>query len=191
MRKTVLVFVIILICSTLLGACQNAEHAVSTAESNTSEKQESSENETTRADIIEPEELISKDEAEAILGMSVANGEKSENEVTGQKICFYDGVNNDINGFLQISISQEAFLPSSSYMDIEDIFTSIKDMFSESLIPIDGLGDDAFLASGGYYILYRGYFISIYSGNTEKAEVLNRLDEASHIALNNLDALID
>ena len=176
----------------MFNGCQstNLESAVSSnpqAESADAQSQADTED---FSDIIEPEQLISKADAESILGISVADGEKTENAVVGQKICFYDGMNDDINGFLQISISQDAFIANAGAMSAESIYTSTKEMFGEDLTPVEGLGDDAFLATGGYYILYKGYFISVYSGNTDMPEVIERLDIASRIAIQNLDALL-
>ena len=73
-----------------------------------------SEDNTPTGTIIEPKQLISKQDAEQLLGEAVKEGEKSEQPATGQKICFYYAQNEDSLSFLQISITQTAFMKSSS-----------------------------------------------------------------------------
>ena len=140
--------------------------------------------------VIEPEALISLEEAQQLLGKEITETSKQDNDVVGQKICFYDAAGDDINGFLQISITQDAFMANEDTPSAEAMYTATKEMFGEEAVKVPGLGDDAFLATGGYYILYHGYFLSIYSGNTDNAEVVERLGKAGDLAVRNLEALL-
>lgn len=53
---------------------------------------------------------------------------------------------------------------------------------------MQGLGDEAMLITGGYYILYNDYLLQISAGNTDDEAVLAILDNASSLAIDNLKA---
>jgi hypothetical protein len=137
------------------------------------------------SDIIEPEQLISRVEAEAILGSTISSVEKTEQQAVGQKLCFYDTGN---DGYLQIGITQQAFMPANSPNTPKSIYDGIKSAFPEAET-VD-FGEEAFLATGGYNIMQNGYFITVSAGNTSDEAVVDLLNQTSDIAVNNLLSLL-
>lgn len=135
--------------------------------------------------IIEPEQLITQSEAEKILGAAVTC-EKREQPVVGQKICYYDAGD---TGFLQISLTQQAFMPSASANTPKGIYDSLYEAFPDAKIV--NIGDEAFLATGGYNIMQSGYYITVFAGNIDDAGVIAILDESGKLAVKNLLSLLD
>ncbi|MCW8815700.1 MAG: hypothetical protein OQK59_06920, partial [Chlorobium sp.] len=62
----------------------------------------------------------------------------------------------------------------------------IKDAMSDNRTDLEGFGDEAFIATGGLYILKGEYYITIGAGNIDRAEIQERLKAAGKIALDNL-----
>jgi hypothetical protein len=54
---------------------------------------------------------------------------------------------------------------------------------------IEGVGDEAFIATGGISIMSGGYYIRIGAGNTGKESVRNQLVEAGKVAVARLEPL--
>lgn len=142
---------------------------------------------TKAAPLIEPEQLISKSDAEALLGIKVAEGKKTDNAAVGQKLCFYDAADDDSDKFLQIAITQQAFMPSGSPNTPESIYHSTKAAFDA--VEVEGLGDEAVLITGGYYILCDGYLLQIFAGNTQEQATIDLLDAAGELAVSRLQEL--
>jgi hypothetical protein len=69
------------------------------------------------------------------------------------------------------------------------IFHDIRDAMSDGRTDLDGLGDAAFIATGGIYVLQGERMISIGAGNTSRPEVQARLRSAADIALGRLQQL--
>jgi hypothetical protein len=69
------------------------------------------------------------------------------------------------------------------------IYKSLKDNFEGMRTDIEGVGDEAFLATGGIYIMANGYYISISAGNINSETVRNRLIETGKIAVAKLNTL--
>lgn len=144
-----------------------------------------------RSSIIEPEQLISKQEAEDLLGEAVKDGEKHEQPEVGQKICFYDMPYRDSAYFIQISITQAALMPASG-QTVEDIYKTLKEALIETAEQkeIDGIGDEYFLGTPGLHILKEGYYICIAAGNLNDDRVLGILEQAGVLAVNNLEKIL-
>lgn len=139
------------------------------------------------ADIIEPEQLISKEEAASIAG-GVNDGEKSEQPAVGQKICVYDTT--DGSGFLQISLTQLSFMNNDANSP-ESLYKALKDAVADKdQQTVDGVGDEYFFGTPGLHILYKGYYINIAAGNSDSAKVQDVLKQAGALAVKNLDALL-
>ncbi len=190
MRKHLLFVLSVLVLSTFFFAgCQKTDTEALGADERQSLAGQA-DSAKTEYSVIEPEALISLEEAQQLLGEEIAETSKQDNDVVGQKICFFDAAGDDINGFLQISITQDAFMANEDTPSAEAMYQGTKEMFGEEAVAVADLGDDAFLATGGYYILYSGYFLSIYSGNTDNAEVVERLGKAGELAVKNLEALL-
>lgn len=60
--------------------------------------------------IIEPKQLISKEEAAQLLGEPVKDGMTDEKPVLGMKICFYTAENSASKSYLQIALVQSGML---------------------------------------------------------------------------------
>jgi len=142
---------------------------------------------TPAGDIIEPEQLISKPEAEQLLGEAVKDGEKKEQPVVGKKICFYNAQNEDSLSFLQISITQAAFMKSGSQTP-ESIYAATKEALIETdeQRSISGVGDEYFFGTPGLHILKDGYYLCIAVGNSDDSKVQEVLEQAGALAVANL-----
>jgi hypothetical protein len=138
--------------------------------------------------IIEPCQLITQEEAAKLLGEAVKPAEKSEQKVVGMKLCMYNPASGEPVPFLQISLTQDAFFPPGG-VGTASIYKSLKDNFKDMRTDVDGVGDEAFITTGGIYIMADGYYIQIGAGNTRNAAVRNRLIEAGKMAVAKLKTL--
>lgn len=135
--------------------------------------------------LIEPEQLISLEEAEALLGEKLT-GEKSENPVVGQKIYFYESADESTDQYLQISVTQQAFMSEGSASTPQQLYNDICAAFEAQ--PVSGLGDEAQIIPSGYEIMCNGYYLSITAGYTNDDDGI--MSEASKTAVENLKALL-
>lgn len=180
MRKYYLVMIIVVLLMTVsLVGCAQSNESNLTSE-NTSELDQ----------LIEPCQLISKSEAEELLGKALTDPEKADNAVVGQKICFYDSLSDDAEGFLEVNLTQQAFMESDG-LTSRFLFDSIKENFEDEFIEIDGIGDEAFIATPGIHILKGEYYIVI--GVGDSSDETNRviLKAAGKKAVGNLESLIN
>lgn len=137
--------------------------------------------------VIEPEQLISKEEAASIAG-DVKDGEKNEQPAVGQKICFYDAA--DGSGYLQISLTQTAFM-ANDFNTPESIYMTTKDAVAdEEQVTADGIGDEYFFGTPGLHILYKDYYICLAADSSDSAKVQEMLKQAGALAVKNLDAIL-
>ncbi len=135
--------------------------------------------------LIEPEQLISQEEAEALLGEALV-GEKSENPVVGQKIYFYESADENSDIYLQISLTQQAFMAEGSTSTPQQLYQAICDAFEAE--SVSGLGDEANIIPSGYQIMCDGYYLTVSAGYTNDDEGI--MSEASKTAVANLKALL-
>lgn len=147
--------------------------------------QESEEVQQNTSALIEPEQLISQEEAEALLGEPLV-GEKKEESVVGLKIIFYKAADENSNQYLQISLTQQAFMPDGSTITPESQYQAICGAFEAE--PVSGLGDEAQIIPSGYQIMCDGYFIEVAAGFTSDDDGI--MSEASQTAVKNLKALL-
>jgi hypothetical protein len=138
--------------------------------------------------IIEPCQLVTQEEAAKLLGEAVKPAEKSENQVVGMKLCLYNALNSDSMQFLQVSLTQDAFFPPGG-VGTASVYKSLKDNFKDMRSDIEGVGDDAFITTGGIYIMADGYYIQVGAGNTSNAAIRERLIEAGKMAVAKLKTL--
>ncbi|AOS83094.1 hypothetical protein BIU88_02395 [Chlorobaculum limnaeum] len=138
--------------------------------------------------IIEPCQLITQEEAAKLLGEAVKPAEKSEQQVVGMKLCLYNPASGEPIPFLQVSLTQDAFFPPGG-VGTASIYKSLKDNFEGMRTDVEGVGDEAFIASGGIYIMADGYYIQIGAGNTSNAAIRERLIEAGKMAVAKLKTL--
>ncbi len=137
------------------------------------------------AAVIEPSSLISKEEAEEILGVTLDTAESSEQEQVGLKQRFYGSEDH----FLQLSLTQQAMMPAEQRQTPESLYRAIVENF-EDAIPVEGIGDEAHFATPGLHILKDGYYILIAVGNLDDAGNREKLVEAGRLALENLAAAV-
>lgn len=138
--------------------------------------------------IIEPCQLISQEEAAKLLGEAVKPAEKSEQQVVGMKLCLYNPASGEPIPFLQVSLTQDAFFPPGG-VGTASIYKSIKDNFEGMRTDVEGVGDEAFITTGGIYIMADGYYIQVGAGNTSNAAIQERLIEAGKMAVAKLKTL--
>jgi len=175
MKKRYIIISALLILTLIFAGCGSANSGSTSSGSKT---------------VIEPEQLISKTEAQALTKLTLKDGAKTEQAVVGQKIIFYDSeATNTGVSFLQVSLTQQAFMPSGSSNTPQSIYNSIKSTIS-STARVEGIGDDAFFATPGLHILSDGYYIVIAAGNSDKASVQTVLKEAGLLAVQHLKELI-
>ncbi len=133
------------------------------------------------AEIIEPSLLISKEEAESILGVSLDRVQTSEQERVGLRQCIYESE----DYFFQISLTQQAMMPAEQTQTPESLYRAIVENF-EDAIKVDGVGDEAYFATPGLHILEDGYYILIAIGNLDDEGNSEKLVEAGKLAAWNL-----
>jgi len=188
MQKSFRMFISFVSCAALFSACQSAQPA---SESASTEIAVSAPAQAVVAsELILPQELISKVEAESILGESAIDCTPSENAVVGQSLCFYDAADEDSWRFLQIGVSQQANIPAENGTTPQSIYDTTKEAFGEDAVMIDGIGDEAMRVTGGYYIMSDGYLLQISAGNTGDESVLAILDQAGKLAIANLKSIL-
>ena len=135
-------------------------------------------------DIIEPARLISKDEAEGILGKSLDTVETLEQERVGLKQCLYGSG----DALFQIGLTQQVMMPAGQTQTPEDLYRAIVENF-EDAVEVEGIGDEAYLATPGLHILSDGYYILIALGNLSDKDNQEKLKEAGTLAVANLRAM--
>ena len=141
------------------------------------------------ASLIEPEELISRQEAEQLLGIALKEGEKSQQAAVGQKLCFY-AAQDEGGRYLQIGITQTAFLGNANQTP-EKIYAALKDGLSETSeqSPVEGIGDEYFFGTPGLHILRDGYYLSVSAGGLGSEKVREVLEQAGALAVEKLGKL--
>lgn len=182
MRPTNLIRIVPLCAFLLFPGCSgNAPEKAETASENAAVQPQASK-------IIEPCQLITQEDAAKILGEAVKPAEKSEKQVVGMKLCMYNPKSSDSMEFLQVTLTQDAFMQPGG-IPTASIYKSLKDNFEGMRTDIEGVGDEAFISTGGIYIMAGGYYIQIGAGNTSNETVRNRLIEAGKMAVAKLGTL--
>lgn len=191
--RRILVFLVIIVLVFAFAGCGAPDTAGSGNEQN-AQPQEKTDGVRSSADIIEPEQIITLEEASGIMGMGLVMGVKTDNEVVGQKLCEYETADPEEYTSFQISVNQLAFMPLEQVengITPDDIYLFTKDDFSDTLELVSGIGDDAFIDTPGLHLLYRGYYVLIALGNSDDPVNIERLKTAGQKAVANLDALLD
>lgn len=200
MKKVFMVIFVLLCCVALLAGCAGSSDTPET--SNTpdnasdvaqpanqpSEALEVQEPESQpEGTLIEPEQLISKEEAATLLGEAVKDGEKTGQQVVGQKICVYEAEDENSFRFLQISLVQQAYMPDNG-MTPNSTYEATVGAFDGD--EVDGIGDKAVFATPGLHIMAEGYYISIAGGNSDDDAVRAVLKEAGMLAVKHLKEIL-
>jgi len=181
--KKILVFLIVVLLVSAISGCGPGH--TDTAEQDGTQP---------AGDIIEPEQIVTLEEASGIMGVDLVMGVKTDSEVIGQKLCEYETADPEEFTSFQVSVNQLSFLPPEQVengISPEDIYLFTKDNFAETLAPMTGIGDDAFIDTPGLHMLYRGYYVVIALGNSDDPANIERLKAAGQKAVANLDALLN
>ncbi len=131
------------------------------------------------AKIIEPAMLISAQDAKSLTGVAFGPCKTSEEARVGQKICAYD----KDAAFLQITLTQSAFMDKNSPNTPESLFKTTKGFFKDAG-KIEGVGDDNFIAPPGLHIYKNGYYMTISTGLMSKDK--QKMKEVGLKAVENL-----
>ncbi|MEI7825085.1 MAG: hypothetical protein WCI01_07285 [Chlorobiaceae bacterium] len=179
--KTRNIAILLLGFALTLGACKSQNKKETNGTSATEGKKSGK--------LLEPEMLISKGDAAELLGEDVQEGKKSETEVVGMKLCMYNALNPSSNRYLQVSLTQDSFMPPKG-VGTETIYRELKKMFGGSKTNVTKLGSEAFIAAGGLYLFKDGYYIMISAGNNSRnQETIAILKAAGRKALDKLEKI--
>jgi hypothetical protein len=167
MKKATLVLAAVLIATLAVG-CSGSK----------------SETQSKKGKIIGPCELISKTDAEQLIGEPMKDPQERDNKVVGQKLCIYESAKKDSFRFFQISITQQAFMPTNGQSP-KSIYESLKANFPNA-VHVEGIGDDAFIAPPGLHVIKGDYYITIGVGNSSDPKNREILKAAGEKAVDNL-----
>ena len=134
----------------------------------------------TATKIIEPSMIITKEDAKALTGVNFGECTVKEQPVVGLKLCVYE----KDGAFLQIGITQSAFMDNTNSNTPESIYKSTKNAFKDAA-KIDGIGDDNFLSPPGLHILKGSYYMTVSLGLMSKDR--EKLKAAGMKAVENLN----
>ncbi|NLV16696.1 MAG: hypothetical protein GXY50_05780 [Syntrophomonadaceae bacterium] len=181
MKRTVVIMLIFVLLTVLAAGCSGDDN---NGKDNTSDKSPVS------AQVIEPNQLISKEVAEELIGAAVADVQKSEQEAVGVKQCMYEFSGEASDRFLQVTLNQQSFMKNPNpAITPKSMFDVIKDNFEEELVVIEGIGDEAFIATPGLHVLAGDYYMVIAVGNTSHETNRDILKAAGAKAVENLELL--
>ena len=182
-KRIIFIFVSLLLALFFASCTNNAADISSQSEADSTLTEEKP------SVVIEPEQLISKQDAEDFLGAPVDDGEKTQMESSGQKTVYFDAQEGD--GFLQISLSQSALMPQGSTITPEEVYQGAKAGLDDtSDVDISDIGDECFTGTPGLHIVSDGYYIVIAAGNSDDPAVQEVLKKAGELAVRNLKAII-
>ncbi len=168
---------LIVLAFTLLTGCDNATNTAGTEDGQTQTA--------AVAQRVNACDLISKGDAESILGEPVKAAEVSENAAVGSQLCMYSAADEASTRFLQIALTQDSAMPANG-VSAASIFQSLKTNFEGTRTDIEDIGDDAFIATGGLHLLRNGHYLNIGAGNPNADEVRKVLLSAGKTAADKL-----
>lgn len=125
---------------------------------------------------IDPCSLITHMDADDIMGEKMKAGQFQEQKATGMKLCLYEAADDNSFSMLQVSITQGKAA--------KETFSMIKSNFPDHEM-IDGIGDDAFIATPGIHILKDGCYVTIAAGNLNRNR--DKVLAAGKMAVANLE----
>lgn len=142
-----------------------------------------------REKLVQPEELISRQEAETLLGVRFRECDKTEQPAVGQIICFYDSTDSD--RLFQVALVQNAAFTDEmlQYQNAATIYATTREMLLD-MATAESVGDDAFIAVPGIHILKGNHYLTIAVGNTSDEANRAILRKAGKIAVENLEKVL-
>jgi len=136
--------------------------------------------------IIVPCSLITKTEAEEILGVTLKKPElQDSNNPLGQKICLYSPTKDVSFAFLQISVVQTSAMPPnmvSSAMNAAKIYKQTKENMTD-IKELTGIGDEAFWGTLGLHILTGDAYIVISLGSSSNPANMEKAKKIAGVIL--------
>lgn len=133
---------------------------------------------------IDPCDLLPPHELETLLGGPVGLPVRSLLVPLGTQVCLYETVGEDPGAFIQVSLTQAEDVPRPGPRPSDIFHNTRAAMATRTEIP--RLGDAAFIAISGLYMLIGEDFVEIAAGNTDRPEIRERLPRAGEIVLDNL-----
>lgn len=109
--------------------------------------------------VLDPCTVISKSDAEEIMGEKMKAGRVREQKAVGMHLCLYEAASDDSFSMLQVSIIRGE--------KARQIYSEIKTNFPGNE-PIAGIGDGAFLATPGLHAIRNDTYLSIAAGNLRR-----------------------
>jgi len=170
----------------LVAGCGGDDGSSENSRNNQTEVQ-ASRGDGTDVTLKEPCKLITRTEAGSLIGEDVNDGQYDEQKVVGMKKCFYEALNSD--KFLQITVQQPAFMPPQvlkSGQSPKTIFAETKMMLAGGRVDLTGLGDEAFIGTGGLHMLTGDFYITIGVGNPDRDGNRQKLEAAGRLTLDKL-----
>jgi len=222
MRKISRAFLIVFLLVLIFTACSDKESqsASTTVQSGQPQSPQASGESSAQASggsagkTIKPEQLISKNEANTLIGEAVKAGVSDEYQKLGVTTCYYAAENTESKGYLQISVLQkskkkddqssggsgQSEQPSESQsssgggesgeMAPKDLYEGFKKIFSDANTAVAGhIGDDTFISAKSITILSGEYCIVISVGSADPAMAETMLKSAAEMAVNNLNRI--
>lgn len=121
------------------------------------------------SEVTDARSLLTKAEAEALLGEPVKEPDYQVKEPMGQQLLFFSAKSDAALKFIQVSVVQNEgmndSLRSSGY-NVTKLYQETKKMFKDNQ-SVTGIGDEAFWATNGLHILKSNYYVNISTGNTQ------------------------
>ncbi|RJX24003.1 MAG: hypothetical protein C4563_00900 [Desulfobulbus sp.] len=131
--------------------------------------------------------LLTRTEAAGLLGEAVNEGNYDEQKAVGMKKCFYEAADSD--KFLQITVQQPGFMPQhvlAAGQSPKTIFAETRKMLTDGRIDLAGMGDAAFIGTGGLHLLTGDCYITIGAGNPDRDGNREKLEAAARLVLDKL-----
>jgi hypothetical protein len=136
--------------------------------------------------LVDPQTLLTKAEAETLLGQPVKEPElKDTKNPMGQKLVFFSAVSDKALTFIQISLVQNEGMSKTlrdQKYDVKQLYTDTKKGLNDTK-DVAGIGDEAFWGTNGLHILKGSFYINISVGNTSKAENLELAKKVAEKAM--------
>jgi hypothetical protein len=132
--------------------------------------------------------LVTKAEAEKILGVTLKEPELKNSNPMGQKICFFGAASETSFTFLQVSVIQTAAMPDrmkSSGMNAVKIYRGTKENMT-SIKELKGIGDEAFWGTMGLHILTGDAYIVISVGSSSNPANMEKAKKIAALILKRL-----
>ncbi len=133
---------------------------------------------------VNPCDLVTKAEVEALAGEAMAAPDLQEQAMIGQRICFFSAASDDSFRFVQVTLQQLASMPEAMVKagrTPRQNFDGIRDML-ETTIPVEGVGDEAYIGTPGLHVMVGEVYLGIDVGNSD--------DPANQVMLKKLAAMV-